>query len=484
MRHHLTALAQEARLSIQPGLLDAREWIRDTLNEWPPALQPEWRTEDSIRNQWRRVLRRSRARLGALPPITGPRVLVATMFGLDRSSAILDSILMMALRLRGADPIGLLCDSSIPACEFNPYGAYEPDPGPFGPALLRRGRRDRCSQCTKGIGDPFAILPVRVARLRNYAAPDDLQRISRLVDEVPYDAYRDWTYRDIGVGEHAYASTTRALVRGTLEDDARTRWQYRRYLIAAAMVVEYAERLFAAVRPERLVATHGIYVTQGTIGDLAKKYGLPRCMSGSAYRSGTVSFFQGDNQHRALFDEPNAVWETLELTPAMDRRLDHYLRVRRGGGDDYFNYQRGALTNHAAIYEVLGLNPEKPLATLYTNLIWDAQIFFKSKLYPDMLEWLFETIRYFEAHDDRQLAIRVHPSEGKRFSPTGQPLLAEVNRVFPRLPPNVRVVSPESPVNSYALADMSRAALIYGARWAFELAVQGVPIIITGESPN
>jgi hypothetical protein len=34
------------------------------------------------------------------------------------------------------------------------------------------------------------------------------------------------------------------------------------------------------------------------------------------------------------------------------------------------------------------------------------------------------------------------------------------------------------------LETMSQAALIYGAAWSFEIALQGTPVIITGESPN
>lgn len=484
MRPRLSALALEATLSIRPGVHGAQEWIRDTLNRFPPGLQPRWETADSVRNEWRRVLRQSADRLAALPEPTGPRVLMASTFGLDRWTTVVDSLLMVALRLRGARPIGLLCDSAIPACEFNRYGTYRPDPGPFGPRLLRNAQLERCRGCTAGLAEPYGLLPVAMERLSRHAEHGDLERLEQLVDEVPVSAYRAFWYRNVGVGEHAFATTTRALKRGTLEDTPETWWLYRRYLLSSMWVVDLMDRLITRTGPERVVATHGIYVTHGTIGDVARAHGIPVAIGGSTYRQGTVSLFQGDTPHRAQHAEPTAAWDALELTPAMNARLDDYLRVRQGGGDDYNNYHRDSIADRASIARELGLHATRPVVALFPNLLWDAQILFASTLYPDMLDWIRETVRYVAGRTDLQLAIRVHPSEGRRYAPSAQPLLGEITRVFPVLPSNVRVIAPDSLVNSYALADMSDAALFYGARWAFEVAVRGVPVIVAGASPN
>jgi hypothetical protein len=101
-----------------------------------------------------------------------------------------------------------------------------------------------------------------------------------------------------------------------------------------------------------------------------------------------------------------------------------------------------------------------------------------------MLEWLFETIRYFVKRPDVQLVIRIHPAEAKGTMPTNQPLLAEIEREFPSLPDNVRVIPPESNLSSYTLAEMSCAALIYGARMGVELAALGTPLVVAGETFN
>jgi hypothetical protein len=99
-----------------------------------------------------------------------------------------------------------------------------------------------------------------------------------------------------------------------------------------------------------------------------------------------------------------------------------------------------------------------------------------------MLEWLFETIRFYETRKDVQLVIRLHPGEARGAWPTNQPLLPELERMFPALPENVKLVSPESKVSSYVLGTMSRAALVYGARVGVELVMLGTPVIVAGEA--
>lgn len=478
----LHAVAVEARSSLRPGSRRASEWIQGKFNKTSTSLNLRW--ADTPRNQWLRVLRRSSDQLANLPRPIGPRILMVTTFGLDWSTTMFDSVLMLALRLRGAAPIGLVCDSTLPACEFNRYGNYRPDPAPFGRKLLRRGKLETCRMCTEGLVGPYSLLPIEMAKLSEYLLPDDVRRLEAILNEVPYDSYRDYFYRSRAVGEHAYASTARHLVRGTLEDNAETRWLFRRSVLSSMLVVDLMERLIKRLRPERVVASHGIYVTQGTMADVARKHGIPLSTSASAYRLGTYYFFQGDHFFRAMLAEPNSVWETFQLTPTMESRLDDYLREKHNGSGDFDNYQRDSIADHSSIFKMLDLDPAKPLVTLYTNVLWDAQIFFPSRLYLDMLEWLFETIHHFGQRSDVQLAIRIHPAEGKGKAPTNQPLAVEIERAFPALPANIKVVQSDCPVNSYTLAEMSQAALIYGAAWSFEIALQGTPVIITGESPN
>ncbi|MCX6551869.1 MAG: capsular biosynthesis protein, partial [Acidobacteria bacterium] len=117
-----------------------------------------------------------------------------------------------------------------------------------------------------------------------------------------------------------------------------------------------------------------------------------------------------------------------------------------------------------------------------TNVSWDAQLHYPVNAFPGMLEWLVETCRYFDRRRDLQLVIRVHPAEISGFPPSRQPILQELERVIPNLPPNITVVPPESAVSTYALMSLCNAAIIYGTKTGVELASVGVPVIVAGEA--
>jgi hypothetical protein len=441
--------------------------------------------QEPLREQWVRILRHSNSTLKSLPAAGSPRILFTLAHGWGEARMCIESILAMALRMRGAEVWTLACDKSLPACEFNELGNYAPmPPAGFGPPLSRMGQLERCRICTENIADPFVLLPIQQAAFSQFLRPDDQERVERLADTLPYEAYGQFIYRGIRVGEHAHASMMRATLRGTLLDDPYTRWLYRRFLTATVLTADLTERALEHIRPDRVVAVHGVYATHGTICEVARKLGIPVIVHGVPYRKGTIWLSHRDTYHRTLVTEPTSHWESLELTPQMAARVDEYLAAKRLGGKDYVAYHANAIDDREAIRAELKLDPQKPIVSLYTNVLWDAQLFYEYNVFSNMLEWLYETIRYFARRPDLQLVIRLHPAEARGTMPTKQPLKDELAREFPILPDNVRVAPPESHISSYTLAEMSKAALIYGARMGVEIAVLGTPLIIAGETFN
>jgi hypothetical protein len=99
-----------------------------------------------------------------------------------------------------------------------------------------------------------------------------------------------------------------------------------------------------------------------------------------------------------------------------------------------------------------------------------------------MLDWLVQTVRYFETRPDLQLLMRVHPAEISGFPVSRQPILGELAKQIPVLPANVIVVPPESGLSTYGLMSLCNAAIIYGTKMGVELSSVGLPIIVAGEA--
>lgn len=482
----LHTLALEARALLVPLARDARGRARTRLNDVAAALGRERTHAEPVGLQWRRILR------GARLPAAGVhgepvRVLIAAGYGLSEGKLAFETILAAALRLRGADPRVMITDAALTACEFNPEGGWDPEPeGNAGdPARGPRSRRAFCDYCRTGIRSAFSNFDIPEVSLRRFMRDGDFDRLIPLLDDVAYADYRGFRYRDVAVGEHAFASMLRLTLRGTLEDDAETRALHRRVLLATMHYVDLLFRMFAEEKPERVVEVHGVYLVHGTLAEVARLHDVPVVVWGMPYRHGTVWLSHEDSYHRTLVTEPTQVWENDALSPLQAREVNDYLESKRGGGRDYVSYHPNPEEDRDAIVRELNLDPDRPIVSMYTNVIWDAQIYYDFNAFENMLDWVYATIEFFAQRPDVQLVIRVHPAEVKGGGmPTRQPIVPELARRFPELPANVRIVPPESDVSSYTLAEMSRAALIYGTKMGLEIAVRGIPVVVAGETFN
>jgi hypothetical protein len=130
----------------------------------------------------------------------------------------------------------------------------------------------------------------------------------------------------------------------------------------------------------------------------------------------------------------------------------------------------------------VGADFSRPCIGLLTNVMWDAQLHYPANAFPNMLEWVVSTIEWFARRPDLQLIIRVHPAELRGSLVSRQPMMPEIQRRFPTLPPNVFLIGPESQVSTYAVMSRCNAALIYGTKTGVELASIGVPVIVAGEA--
>ena len=180
--------------------------------------------------------------------------------------------------------------------------------------------------------------------------------------------------------------------------------------------------------------------------------------------------------------EPRGHWESAALTPSQDRELTKYLASRREGLFDWIVFHRPRRQDADDIARRLGLDRSKPIVGLLTNVTWDAQLHYPANAFPNMLEWLVQTCRYFATRPDLQLLIRVHPAEISGFPPSRQPILGELGKSLPELAPNITVVPPESDMSTYALMSLCNAAIIYGTKMGVELTSAGLPVIVAGEA--
>lgn len=408
----------------------------------------------------------------------GKKILVATCVGGNSALTPIESLLAVALTLRGACVHVLLCDKAIPACT-NVLAADFGDQKDF----LAKGPT-RCDWCYEAGARTYRKLRLPVHLLSDYIAESDRLEAAQLAANVSLEDAPHYTDRDIPIGEHARAGALRYFARGDFDNEPYALEVVRRYLEAGIMCSRALDRLYDEHKYAATVVNHGIYVPQGLVTAIAKKYKSSTALWYPQYRNKCVGVYNvKDDIETVLLTANNESWETMPWTKETEDEIVGYLQSRWKGTYDWIKAQ--AEDGPTALDEIsreTGIDYSKPTIGLLTNVTWDAQVFYPSNALPTMLEWMITTIRYFETRPDLQLIIRVHPGELTGFVISRQLAVDEIKRAFPKLPPNVFVIPPDSPINTYAAMKPCKAILIYATTAGLEFASMGFPVVVAGEA--
>jgi hypothetical protein len=444
----------------------------------PPAPKPA--TAPSLPKgfpDWAELIRRSSAWTRRRPGRRG-RVLIATNIGGHGPAAMMESTLAAALALRDADVEIVLCDAALPACLRAEYSDLPDD----GVLTDRRLDRSFCPTCMQRGRAMFEPLGLRVHVLSELITPEERDRARRLAEDLPAAEIDGYEEEGLEVGEHARAGALRYYTRGDLEAEPNGETVLRRYLEASILSVAAYRRLLANSRFDVAVFHHGLYVPQGLVGEVCRKLGVRVVNWVVAYRNNSFILSHGDTYHRTLMDEPASDWTDMAWGERQRDDIAAYLKSRWQGGRDWIGFHEKPDEDAGAFVRAIGIDPKKPIIGMLSNVVWDAQLHYPANAFPSLTDWALRTIEYFGRRPDLQLVLRIHPAEVRGTARSRQPLLAEIEKLFPVLPGNVFIIPPESPVSTYAVMELCDSVLIYATKMGVELTAVGVPVVVAGEA--
>ncbi|RJQ39008.1 MAG: capsule biosynthesis protein, partial [Dehalococcoidia bacterium] len=184
---------------------------------------PDWgKTFSRERDAWNNALKSAKG---------GANILIATNTGGHVPSSTLESLLAVALTLRGANVHVMLCDEALPACLLCTVGLY-PDHKQF----VRYGpNRDACKGCYRPASRMYRSLGLTVHRFSELLVPEDEERAESVSASLPFADIPGYTMDGLSLGEHALAGALRFYARGDLEGQKYAEPILRRYLKAAIL---------------------------------------------------------------------------------------------------------------------------------------------------------------------------------------------------------------------------------------------------------
>jgi hypothetical protein len=217
-------------------------------------------------------------------------VQVATSVGGYGPGSVLESMLAIALTLRGARVHTLLCDQILPGC-LRAEHTDVPDP-----TVLAEYRLPQtiCGGCVHSGQYNFAPLELNAHTFGGLVGPNSARDARQLASNIPLADIRAFRQGRLSLGEHAYAGTLRYFAKGNLDGEPHGEPVLRRYLEASLLAASAVERLVREQGIERACFNHGLYVPQGVVGEVCRDLDVPVVNWNPAYRTSCFIFSHGD----------------------------------------------------------------------------------------------------------------------------------------------------------------------------------------------
>ena len=254
-------------------------------------------------------------------------------------------------------------------------------------------------------------------------------------------------------------------------------FRHERNMDAACKALAY----FQKNRPDVVVIANGMIQEFGAVYETARFLDIQ-----------TVTYEFGEQDQRIWFGHNSLVinhntdnlWTTCEdriLNNEQRSWLDTFLAGRQGlstGTQFSHLWQKTGRDGGEKTHLALGLD-ERPVVLLPTNVLGDSATLGLTSFNRSMAEWVERTVLFFAPRSEVQLVIRIHPGETLTIGPS----VADLVRItLPELPSHIRLIGPKEKINTYDLMDFADLALVYTTTAGLEMAVRGIPVLVSGKA--
>lgn len=313
-----------------------------------------------------------------------------------------------------------------------------------------------------------------------------------LVGDLSLQRIKAWRFDEAWLGPHMISTLSRLRFEGMPDfADPAIRELLSRIL---------PESLEHVLRARKLVDRHAVrmalgievnYSVFGPIVDTCVGRGIDVVQLIQPWKDDALIFKRLTRQTRR--DHPASVDRATldrivatDWTPEHERQIDQMFADRYGG--KWFlqsrNQQNTRVFSRDELVQHLGLAPDRPIAAVFSHVLWDANLFYGDDLFEDYGDWFVQTVKAACANPNLNWLIKIHPANmWKRAYESIQQEFAEIAliaRYVGSLPPHVRILPADTEIGTLALFQSIDYGVTVRGTTGMELPCFGKPCLTAG----
>ncbi len=313
-----------------------------------------------------------------------------------------------------------------------------------------------------------------------------------LQGDISFRTVKSWRFEQCWVGPQILSTVSRSRHEGAPDPrEPHTRAEIEKLLPEILERTLVSHRLISRVQPKLGLVIEANYVLNSPFVDAMIAAETSVIQIVQPWRDDSLTFKRLTRSTRRM--HPSSVSpETFERllnerwTEAEEQALNQVFRDRYNG--TWFlqarNQPATIRVNRAELCERLGLDPKKKTATVFSHVLWDANLFYGDDLFEDYGEWFVETVRAAAANPRLNWIIKLHPAnlwKRAREGAVGEfsELILIRNRIG-NLPSHIHILKPDTDISTASLFEFTDFGVTVRGTAGMELPCFGKPLLTAG----
>ena len=428
---------------------------------------------------WEREFETLQRKIAVASPLEsdcpGAPVLIWTVTGGAMAHLEMGIFTALALGREGVPGLNVICDGTLSGCILHEATSGKP---------LSEWHAI-CRNCIHISESCLSQAGLSYIRMGDLVSPAERAEAREAAGEVTLADLMGQEYAGIKVGLHAQASLARYYRCPASRVQAADATDVAREFLYAAIVNAMASRnAIERYAPQAFYSSHGLFADWGPSFDVAVHSGI-RCVryKSSAVRGKILVKQATPTDMRDVNYLKEREWEAVRdrgIDETREKALDRLLEEYASGRTVQYDIFSKSKSEENALREDLGINGTSPVWAVYLHNFWDFHLLMGRMAYPDIMDWVRDTLQVIAGVDNVHWLIKTHPvgiSYNSQYD--FDELLAELS--FP-LPGHVTLVPSERRINNMALQELLSGCVTIRGSAGLEMALQGKPAILAGEA--